>query len=355
MSSDEAIFRDTLRAFRKRRVEQEWEKLDEPNAARYAVLFAELHELGVTLMALSEQDSGLTLDIASQVAILRELGASVPALGMGLIAHITALHLLREAAGSERPPLLDDVLAGRRVALAANPLDRAPNPAFSLVANGTLSLSGTQRLALAYPEVLLVPARQGEQLKLCIVPLEQAGVRFASSGSSHGLCLVPVGDLTLDHVAVRGAQVLDWPRSGRASQQADGLLTALLAGMLDELADRAMGYALERYQGGKMIHEHDAVRQLVGPIQLGRRVVSSLALATLAETRAGDAGASAFAVELVRNAGLDAVQTFGGWGYMEDYRVERYLRDANTLETCWIHAAARQREIARERFAELAL
>jgi hypothetical protein len=34
--------------------------------------------------------------------------------------------------------------------------------------------------------------------------------------------------------------------------------------------------------------------------------------------------------------------------------VERYTRDANTLETFWIHAAARRREIARNRFREMA-
>ena len=80
----------------------------------------------------------------------------------------------------------------------------------------------------------------------------------------------------------------------------------------------------------------------------------AVALQTLAQDGRGDGGASAFAVERVRQSGLDAVQTLGGYGYMEDYRVERYLRDANTLETCWIHAAARQREIARARFAAMA-
>jgi alkylation response protein AidB-like acyl-CoA dehydrogenase len=124
--------------------------------------------------------------------------------------------------------------------------------------------------------------------------------------------------------------------------------------MVRELAERSMCYALDRYQGGKMIHEHDAVQQLVGPMQLAARALQSFAVDTLGADRSGDGSASAFAVELVRQCGLDAIQTFGGYGYMEDYRVERYTRDANTLETFWIHAAARQREIARNRFAEMA-
>ncbi len=102
-----------------------------------------------------------------------------------------------------------------------------------------------------------------------------------------------------------------------------------------------------------MIHEHDAVQELTGPIELARRMLEVLAIAALSEERAGDGGASALAIDLVRQSGLDAIQTYGGYGYMEDYRVERYLRDANTLENSWIHAAARRRAIARARFAEM--
>ena len=79
-----------------------------------------------------------------------------------------------------------------------------------------------------------------------------------------------------------------------------------------------------------------------------------IAIDTLRDrTRAGDGGASAFLIEHARQAGLDSVQSFGGYGYMEDYRVERYLRDANTLETFFIHASATTRRIAATSFAEL--
>lgn len=354
MSSDQDVFGDTLRTFRKRRVEPEWEQLDTPSRARYAALFAELHELGVSGLSLSEEQGGLSLDAASRFEVLRQLGASLPALAFGLVSHATALSLICEAAGQGALPIVQEIESGARFGLVGSPLDRSPTTPFSLISNGSLRLYGKQRVALAFAELLLIPALEGTQLRLCIVRADQPGVSFVAAASGHGLCLVPVAELTLDGVALTQQQVLTFPSSGKAAREADGLITALLTGMLDELADRAMGYALERYQGGKMIHEHDAVRALVGPIQLGRRVLESLSLSTLSTNGPADGGASAFGIELVRQAGLDAIQTFGGWGYMEDYRVERYLRDANTLETCWIHAAARTREVAKNRFAELA-
>jgi alkylation response protein AidB-like acyl-CoA dehydrogenase len=359
MSRDDTeILRETLQAFRKRRVEAQWEKLNAPDAERYRDLWEGLHAMGVTVFSLPEGAGGVALDSRSRFEILSALGGAVPALAFGLVSHLTALSLLGQVADGRLPDPFDRLAAQERFALAGSPLDAVPETAFRIVANGTVSLSGSQRVALPYPEWIVVPAREdgraGSGLRLCVVKADATGVRFSGKPSSHGLRLVPFGELTLDHVVVRSDHVFDWPTSGRAAHEADGLVAALLTGMTGELAERAMRYALERYQGGKMIHEHDAVQQLTGPIELARRSLQAVALAALGEERAGDGGASAFAIDFVRRSGLDAIQTFGGYGYMEDFRVERYLRDANTLETCWIHAASRQRDIARNRFAEMA-
>jgi alkylation response protein AidB-like acyl-CoA dehydrogenase len=352
-TSEEQLIGDTLRAFRQKHVEGVWEKLDVPDAERFGALWAGLAEIGVTLLGLPEELSGLALGPAARFDVLHQLGAAVPALGFALIAHVSATSLLSEAAKGALPASLAQAIVEERFALVGSPLDVHAVPDFATALNGRLTLHGTQRAGLAHPDWLVVPARDGERLRLCVVRANAAGVHFTSGTSSHGLRLVPFGELSLVHAALAPEHVFDWPRSPDLVREADGLVAALLAGITSELAVRAAEYALDRYQGGKMIHEHDAVQELVGPIELSRRTIRAMALATLSEDGPADAGASAFAVELVRRSGLDAVQTFGGYGYMEDYRVERYLRDANTLETCWIHASERKRAIARDRFAEL--
>ena len=47
-SSDAEMFEETLRAFRKRRIEPEWEKLNAPDSERYRALWQGLHDLGAT-------------------------------------------------------------------------------------------------------------------------------------------------------------------------------------------------------------------------------------------------------------------------------------------------------------------
>jgi butyryl-CoA dehydrogenase len=351
-ASDEQIIQDTLRAFRKKRIEAEWEKLNGVDADRYNALWQGLAEIGVTLLGVPEDLGGVSLDAASRFEVMHELGAGSPSLALGLISHTAALSLVCEAGAAGLPASLQEAVGASRFALASSLLDGVPDTELSLVKNGTLALSGSQRVMLAHPDFIVVAARDGANLRLCVVRADAQGVSFTPTPSSHGLTLLPFGVLAFDHVSVE--HVYSWPASGRAAAAADGLLTATLCGMLSELCERPMRYALERYQGGKMIHEHDAVRQLVGAHELSRRPLRALALATLAGEPTADGCASAFAVELVRRAGLDSIQTFGGYGYMEDYRVERYLRDANTIETFFVHAAARQRQLAKQRFAELA-
>jgi alkylation response protein AidB-like acyl-CoA dehydrogenase len=352
--NEDEMVRDSMRGFRSRRIESQWDRLDAPDAARHDALWEELRELGVTLLGLPPIEGGGEIDARSQFDVLCELGAGSPALAFSLVSHLTALRLLSEASHGALPAPVADRAAHSRFALAGSVLDRRPDTPFVLRSNGAVSVVGRARVGLARPDFLVVPAIEGKALRLVVLRGDEDGVRFAGTRSSHGLCLVPFGDLTIDCHTVSWDCVLPWPSSGRAVRMADGLVTAILCGMARELAERAMGYALQRRQGGKPIHEHDAVRDLTGPIELARRTLETLSIAVLSGECPGDGGASAFGVDLVRQSGLDAVQTFGGYGYMEDYRVERYLRDANTLETCCIHASARRRDIACARFAQMA-
>ncbi len=353
-TTEQQIMHETMRALRKKRIEPEWERLNALDAERYAALFGALQEAGATALALPEDEGGVTLGPQAKFDLLSEIGAGAPSLAFGLISHLSAVALLREAAGDNLPRTLRSALADGRFALVASPLDARPETGFEVCSDRPGLVSGRQRAAQPYADWLVVPLLDGEKRRLGVVRAHGEGATFTLRPSSHGLRLIPFGALVLDGVVLGRDRIFDWPESGRVANEADGLCAALLTGIVRELAERAMRYALDRYQGGKMIHEHDAVQQLVGPMQLAARALQSLAIDTLAADRPGDGSASAFAVELVRQCGLDAIQTFGGYGYMEDYRVERYTRDANTLETFWIHAAARQRQIARNRFAEMA-
>lgn len=340
----ETYIHDAMQGFCRQRVEPEWEALNRRDPVRYARLWQALAEMGVTMAMLPEALSGMTLGADDHYAILHTLGRACPALGCALISHDIALALLAEAGGSAVPDAcLEDAFS-----LLGSPLDALPETPFILDRDGDgWRVSGRMRSALPDADWRVFAARHDGGLKLCRVRSGAPGLTETPTTASHGLRLLPVGDAVLDDCPLPDTQVHDWPDSGQAANLADGLLAALLDGLTAEMADRAQAYALERRQGGKMIHEHHAVQQLLGPMALAAWPLAALAKATLAATRRGDASASSYAVGIARQAGLDAVQVLGGIGYMEDYRLERYLRDSHAIETLWVHSAARQRDSAR--------
>ncbi len=100
-----------------------------------------------------------------------------------------------------------------------------------------------------------------------------------------------------------------------------------------------MTYARERKQFGKPIAAFQAVGHMLADMAI--RVETARAL-VYAAARTIDGGSADFAMEssmakvvgsdAAMEVALDAVQVFGGYGYMRDYPVEKMLRDAKILQ-----------------------
>lgn len=112
-------------------------------------------------------------------------------------------------------------------------------------------------------------------------------------------------------------------------------LLAIQAGLAGAAYTRAKDYAATRNQGGSLIQEHAAVQQLLmnsrAGANIGRALLTTLpvpqglaALSDIMEKRAG-------MQDQLYSSVTDALQVFGGYGYMQDYGLEKMLRDQNHL------------------------
>jgi alkylation response protein AidB-like acyl-CoA dehydrogenase len=116
------------------------------------------------------------------------------------------------------------------------------------------------------------------------------------------------------------------------------LLGACAGGSAEAAVAAARAYAHERYQGGVMIDQHEAVALML-EANAAHVAAARAALCAAAdefadgEPRTWRAAlrAKVATAPLATNAALDAVQCLGGYGYMRDYGLEKRLRDVVAL------------------------
>ena len=115
-------------------------------------------------------------------------------------------------------------------------------------------------------------------------------------------------------------------------------IAACATGMAQAALDLAAGYARERRQFGRAIADFQGISFKLADMATG--VAASRAL-YLAAARRRDAGVSfgpqaamakLFASDTAMKVAIEAVQVLGGYGYVEDFPAERYLREAKVLQ-----------------------
>jgi alkylation response protein AidB-like acyl-CoA dehydrogenase len=175
------------------------------------------------------------------------------------------------------------------------------------------------------------------------VPAGISGVRAAPAEHKMGMrasvtaqmifdgAFVPAGNLLGDEG--RGfAIALTALDSGRLG------IAACATGLAQAALDLAVGYAQERNQFGKPIIEFEGVSFMLADMACAVEASRALYLAAARRKDAGQefgpqaAMAKLLASDTAMRVTTDAVQILGGYGYVEDFPAERYLREAKVLQ-----------------------
>jgi acyl-CoA dehydrogenase len=163
-----------------------------------------------------------------------------------------------------------------------------------------------------------------------------------------GMHSSPTGQLFLDDVRVGRDRLIgeteDLPAGGRDGakatfQQERAGVAAMALGMIEECLKLSVRYAKDRVQFGQPIGEFQLIQDKLARMEVARMNVQNLVFRTMEMSAAGAtmslAEASAMKLYSARAAtevALEAVQLFGGNGYMAEFRVEQLARDAKVLQ-----------------------
>jgi alkylation response protein AidB-like acyl-CoA dehydrogenase len=201
----------------------------------------------------------------------------------------------------------------------------------------------------SFAKTLIVTAVTGKNEKgrniisAIIVPTDTEGVTITSNYDKMGVRGSDTAEIVLDHVRVPKSNLLGDPQKGFSQflYTLDGgriSIAALGLGIAQASLDKALQYAKERKQFGKSISNFQAIQfklaDIAMEVELSRNMVYKAAW--LKDNNQPftkeSAYAKLFATETAFRAANQAIQIHGGYGYMREYEVERYLRDAKLLE-----------------------
>jgi alkylation response protein AidB-like acyl-CoA dehydrogenase len=163
-----------------------------------------------------------------------------------------------------------------------------------------------------------------------------------------GMMSSPTGELFFDNVRLTPDRLLgeteqhgsgDGRESARANFAAERLGVALMAlGIINECHRLCIDYAKTRTLWGQNIGQFQLIQLKLAKMEVARINVQNMVFQTLEKAQAGKvpslAEASAiklYSSEAATDVAMEAVQLFGGNGYMAEYRVEQLARDAKSL------------------------
>jgi len=189
------------------------------------------------------------------------------------------------------------------------------------------------------------PESKSRRISALLIEKDMPGVRIAKLEDKMGIRAIPVAELELKDVKVPvenligGRPGMGFRHCMMTLDRARPGVAAQAVGLAQGALDFALLYATQRVQFGQPISSQQMVQKMLADaatkVEAARQLVHAAA-------RNIDSGAEdisklsamckVFATDTAMEVTTDCVQIFGGYGYMRDYPVEKYMRDAKITQ-----------------------
>ncbi len=351
LTEEQQLIRETARAFCDREIvphAREWDRSERMDRG----IVAKLAEIGFLGCALPEEHGGMGLDTVSYCLVMEELGRAdssvrgIVSVNNGLAGKTIAKWGTAEQQAEWLPKLCTGEALGcyglTEPGSGSDPaslVTRARRDGDSWVIDGSkifITLGSWAGVALVF-------ARSGSEgargITCFLVPSSAEGFSAVKIDGKLGLRAQDTAEIFLDGVRV--------PDSARLGDEGAGFKVAMSAldngrislaagsvGIAQGCVDASVAYAAERRQFGKPIAAFQLVQELIADMAVETEAARLLAwrAAYLADSgqpyTLAASQAKYYASEVAVRAANAAVQVHGGYGYVDEFPVQKYLRDA---------------------------
>lgn len=321
-------------------------------------IFEQMGELGLLGIPFPEEYGGVGGDTLSYAIAVEEIGRVCGSTGLSYAAAVSlgASPIYYFGTEEQKKEFLTPLASGKALGsfglTEPNAGSDAGGTKTTAVVDGDDFIINGEKCFItnaSFAKTLIVTAVTGKNEKgkniisAIIVPTDAKGVTITSNYDKMGVRGSDTAEIVLDNVRVPKTNLLGDEKKGFSQflYTLDGgriSIAALGLGIAQASLEKSLQYAKERKQFGKSISDFQAIQfklaDIAMEVELARNMVYKSAWLKDNDKpfTKESAYAKLFATETAFRAANQAIQIHGGYGYMREYEVERYLRDAKLLE-----------------------
>ncbi|MFD1781266.1 acyl-CoA dehydrogenase family protein [Fredinandcohnia salidurans] len=356
LTTEQKLIQKTIREFSEAEVAPGAEQRDKDKRFPKEI-FQKLGELGMMGLPFPEEYGGADSDTISFAIVVEELSRACGSTGITYSAHISLggapLHLF--GTKEQKLKYLIPICTGESLGAFGLTEPNAGSDAGgtqteAILENNQFIINGnkcfiTNASFAKHLALTAITGRHGakKEISAIIVPTDAEGFKVIDNYEKMGLNASNTTELVLEDVHVPEENLLG--KRGEGFRQflitLDGGrigIGAMAVGIAQAAYEKALHYAKERKQFGKSLSTFQAIQfklaDMAMKIELARNMVYKAAwLKDQGRSFSKEASmAKLYASEICMEVTNQAVQIHGGYGYMKEYHVERFMRDAKLLE-----------------------
>ncbi|HKB93492.1 MAG TPA: acyl-CoA dehydrogenase family protein [Gaiellaceae bacterium] len=351
LTPEQELIRDTAREFCAREIvphAREWDRSERMDEG----IVAKLADVGFLGCGLPEEYGGMGLDQVSYCLVMEELGkADSSVRGIASVNNgLAGKTIAKWGTEEQKQEWLPRMCSGEALGCYALTEPGAGSDPGSLRTRAERDgegwvISGSKIFITlgSWAGVALVFARTGgpgpRGISCFLVPTAVEGYRANRIDGKLGLRAQDTAEVFLDGVRVPGTALLGEQGAGfkvamSALDNGRISLAAGSVGIAQGCLDASVAYAKERSQFKPAIAQHQLVQELLADIAVETEAARLMAWRAAALADAGESytlaasQAKYYASEVAVRAANAAVQVHGGYGYIDEFPVQKYLRDA---------------------------
>ncbi|MBP7942908.1 MAG: acyl-CoA dehydrogenase family protein [Polynucleobacter sp.] len=355
-TEEQMMVRDMARDFAKNELAPHGERWDHEGWIDDSTV-AQMGELGLLGMIVPEEWGGAGVDYISYALAVEEISAGDGAVGALMSIHnsVGCGPVMKFGSDEQKKAWLAELASGRAIGCFCLTEPQAGSEANNLKTRATLKdgkwvlngskqfVSNGKRASLAIVFAVTDPELGKKGISAFLVPTNTSGFIVNRVEKKMGIRGSDTCAITLDNCEIPEANLLGPRGKGLAIALANleggriGIGAQAL-GIAKAAFESALRYSKERIQFGAPLIEHQSIANFLADMQTQINAARLLILqaASMRERNvpclSEASQAKLFASEMAETVCSKAIQIYGGYGYLEDYPVERFYRDARITQ-----------------------